>query len=145
MTLVAERIDLDSIPEFKLRDNDAMECIAAGLSPEMAVRRFVAGASAAYAHYIDGDLVCLWGYRWENYSHREAVVWLLSVEGADRHKLAFGRATKQLLKVLQVQLWVITIIVHNQYAEAIKWLEWLGFKRSRALTEHFTEMKKERV
>lgn len=145
MTLVAERIDLGSIPEFKLRDNDAAECLAAGLSPELAVRRFVAGASASFAHYIDGDLVCLWGYRWQDYTHKEAVMWLLSTEGADKHKLAFGRASKHFLKILQVELWSITILVHNQYAEAIKWLEWLGFTRSRALTVNFTEMKKERV
>jgi hypothetical protein len=44
-----------------------------------------------------------------------------------------------------VEISGITILVHNGYDEAIKWLEWLGFKRTRALTEHFTEMKKERV
>lgn len=145
MTLTAKRIDLDSIPEFTLRDSDVAECLAAGLTPELAVRRSVAGASAAYAHYIDGDLVCLWGYRWENYREREAVMWLLSTVGADLHKMAFGRASKHFLKIIQVELRTVTILVHNQYADAIKWLEWLGFKRSRALTEHFTEMKRERV
>lgn len=145
MTLVANRIDLDSIPEFTLRQNDAMECLAAGLDPVQAVRRFVAGATAAYAHYIDGDLVCLWGYRWEDYQTRRAAMWLLSTEAVEQHKLAYGRATKHLLDILQVQLHTITILVHVDYAESIKWLEWLGFKRSRALTEQFTEMKRERV
>lgn len=145
MTLVADRIDLGSIPEFKLRNNDALECLAAGLDPVQAVRRFVAGASAAYAHYIDGDLVCLWGYRWEDYRSRKAVMWLLSTEGANQHKMAYGRATKHLLDILQQELWTITILVHNEYAESIKWLEWLGFKRERTLTEHFTEMKRKKV
>lgn len=145
MTLVANRIDLGSIPEFTLRKNDAMECLAAGLDPEQAVRRFVAGANAAYAHYIDGDLVCLWGYRWEDYATRRAAMWLLSTEAVEQHKLAYGRATKHLLDILQEQLHTITILVHVDYAEAIKWLEWLGFKSSRALTESFTEMKRERV
>lgn len=145
MTLVADRIDLGSIPEFTLRDNDAMECLAAGLDPVQAVRRFVSGANAAYAHYIDGDLVCLWGYRWEDYRSRHAAMWLLSTEGANLHKLAYGRATKHLLVILQEQLHTITILVHVDYAESIKWLEWLGFKRSRALTEQFTEMKREKV
>jgi hypothetical protein len=145
VTLVAERIDLNNIPEFTLRKDDAMECLAAGLSPEMAVRRSVAGANAAYAHYIDGDLVCLWGYRWEDYRSRKAIMWLLSTEAADRHRQAFGRASRHMLDVLQVELWTITILVHNKYETAIKWLEWLGFKRSQALTESFTEMKKEKL
>ena len=145
MTLALKRIDLNNIPEFKLRKNDELECLAAGLSPDIAVRRFVAGANAAYAHYIDGDLVCLWGYRWEDYATKTAVMWLLSTEGADVHKIAYGRATKHLIKILQLELKIIKIVVHNQYNEAIFWLKWLGFKRSRTLTAHFDEMKRERV
>lgn len=145
MTLAAKRIDLGSIPEFTLRKNDAMECLSVGLDPVQAVRRFVSGSNAAYAHYIDDDLVCLWGYRWEDYETRKAAMWLLSTEAVEQHRLAYGRATKHLLDTLQMQLHTITTLVHVDYAESIKWLEWLGFKRSRTLTEQFTEMKRERV
>lgn len=144
MTLVADRITLDTIPQFKLRENDELECLAGGMSGEIAVRRAVAGADAAYAHYIDEDLVCLWGYRWDDYRTRKVQMWLLSTEAADQHKLAFARATRHLLKVLQMELSTITILVHNDYTDAIKWLTWLGFTPSRTLTPHFTEMKKER-
>lgn len=145
MTLVADKITIDSIPAFKLRPNDEMECLAVGMSGEMAVRRFVSGSAAAYAHYIDGDLVCLWGYRWEDFTTRKAVVWLLSTEDADKHAVAFGRASRTLLTILDRQFAEISILVHNQYNEAIKWLEWLGFARSRTMTQHFTEMRRERV
>jgi hypothetical protein len=93
VTLRADRITVDTIPEFKLRDNDEMECLAGGMSGQMAVRCSVAGASAAYAHYIDGDLVCLWGYRWDEYSDRTVQMWLLTTEAADKHRVAFGRAS----------------------------------------------------
>lgn len=145
MTLVANRIDAGSIPEFTLRKKDVLECAAAGFTPEAAVKEFVSRANAAYAHYIDGDLVCLWGYRWEEYSTKSAVMWLLSCEGADKHKLAYGRATKHLLGLLQEQLATIKILVHVKYAKAIVWLKWLGFEYSQTLTEDFIEMKKERV
>lgn len=143
MTLVLKRISLETIPEFKLRDDDETECLIAGMTGVIAVRRSVAGSAAAYAHYIDGELVCMWGYRWQEYSERTALMWLLSTPGANNHKMAFGRASKHMLKMLEQEMTRITIVVHHQHTTAIKWLEWLGFKRVRTLTEHFNEMQKD--
>lgn len=145
MTLVAERINISNIPVFVLRKEDELECLAGGMTGDLAVRRSVAGSVSAYAHYIDGDLVCLWGYRWEEYRLRHAVMWLLTCEGADKHKLAFGRASLHMLSLLTPELRSIKILVHAGHKTAIKWLEWLGFSWNKQYTEHFIEMRKGQV
>lgn len=144
MTLEARAINLFNIPSFKLRDADEAECLAGGMTGELAVRRSVAGSIASYAHYLDGELLCLWGYRWNNTNDKTVTMWLLSTDAVDLHKLAFGRATKRILRMLDREIAEITVLVHNDYEQAIKWLTWLGFERARTITKTFTEFKREK-
>lgn len=142
MTLHVKPIGLDSIPPFALREMDALECYAGGMTPEIAVRRSVAGATNAFAHYHEDTLLCLWGFRMDDPITRSVSMWLLSTEAVELHRIAFGRASKKFLAVALENFTSIEIIVYNDYTLAIKWLEWLGFTKVRGLTNKFSIMQR---
>lgn len=145
MTLVAKLIDLDKIPVHTLREKDRLECLAGGMEPEQAVRRSVAGADRAFAHYLNGEVLCIWGYRIEDAATKAATMWLLTTDLVFGNEIAFARESLRMNKMLMQLFSRVTVLVHNDYAESIRWLEWLGFTKLRAVTEHFSSYHKEQV
>lgn len=143
MTLVLKPLTLDNLPQFVLRKADELECLAGGMTGEIAVRRSILLSHNAFAHYWDDELLCLWGFR---YIERpwSASMWLLSTSAVEQHPRAFARASKKVLEILQAEVYHIEVTVHVGYTQAIRWLEWLGFKRAEALNENFMTMKKDR-
>jgi hypothetical protein len=146
VTLVANKlIALDKIPVHTLREKDRLECLAGGLSPEQAVRRSVAGADRAFATYVDEDVLCLWGYRVEDVHTNTIVMWLLTTDLVFSHKMIFARESLRTFKLISMLFSKVSVLVHNDYADAIKWLEWLGFKKLRVVNQHFSTYEKERL
>lgn len=145
MTLAVREITLDTLPPFVLRAADEMECRAGGMEGTMAVRRSVAGSDRAFAHYAEGELLCLWGYRVENWLSGAVMMWLLTTPEVDNHRLRFARESKALLVALLREFSTVQCFVHNDHLVAVRWLEWLGFRRVKTLTPSFTIMQKDRA
>jgi len=133
----ARRITLDTIPPFTLRSADVEECVAGGLTPQLAVQRSVAASDRAYAEWLGDDLLCLWGYR--RYGP-VAMMWMLSTPAVDAHARLFARESRALLGMLLREFRAVRVLVHNGHTQAIRWLEWLGFTPASALNEQFTLM-----
>lgn len=141
MTLDIREVTLGTLPEFVLREADELECLAGGLDGQMAVKRSVASSTRAFAHYASGELLCLWGYRREP---EGATMWLLSTEAVNRHRIAFASASLALCEEMLREFRAVRCLVHCGHADALKWLSWLGFVRSGALTANFIYMQKGR-
>jgi hypothetical protein len=142
--MLLKRISVYNIPPFKLRKADEMECLAAGISPEIAVKRSVEASANAFAQYADDELLCMWGFRFEDREGKEARMWLLSTDAVEKHKVFFARASKRMLDVLLQEAQVIRVLVHTRHTLAIGWLRWLGFQHQEDYNEHFMIMRRTR-
>lgn len=144
MTLVLKRITVYDIPPYTLREADRMECLAAGIEPDVALKRSVQASNNAFAHYWNDELLCMWGFRYEDKRGDSAFMWLLSTPAVDLHAMAFARASKRLLAILLGEAEVIKVLVHNQHSVAVRWLSWLGFTQVEDFNENFMLMRKVR-
>lgn len=142
--MLLKRISVYNIPPFKLREADEMECLAGGISPEIAVKRSVEASANAFAQYADDELLCLWGFRFEDREGKEARMWLLSTDAVEKHKIFFARASKRMLDVLLQEAEVIRVLVHTRHTLAIGWLRWLGFQHQEDYNEYFMIMRRTR-
>lgn len=144
MTMLLKRISVYDIPPFELREADRMECLAAGITPELAVLRSVQASSNAFANYANGELLCLWGFRFEDSRGREARMWLLSTPAVERYKTHFARTSQRMVKILLDEAPVIKVLVHTEHKLAVRWLKWLGFEIVEHHNEQFMTMRKSR-
>lgn len=142
MTMLLNRISVDTIPPYELREADVLECLAGGISPELAVKRSVQQSNNAFAVYADEKLLCLWGLRFEDRTKQEAWMWLLSTPAVEDYKVAFARASRRMLDILLSESPVIKVLVHTQHEVAVRWLKWLGFQIAEHYNEHFMLMRR---
>lgn len=112
--------------EIILRDADVRECWAGGFSPEEALQQSIEGSDYVALGRIDGVIAAVWGYRVDSVLSGEISAWLLSTAQADAFPLAFARQSLRELHALPYRN--ITVNVHEDYAKAIRWLKWLGFR-----------------
>lgn len=79
--------------------------------------------------FADGKVACIFGATRINLLEDNAVIWSLSTDEVDSHRLAFAAGSKagvdlifrSLPDVGEFSNWV-----DLDYKEAVKWLEWLG-------------------
>lgn len=124
-----------------LRDADARECWAGGMSPEEALHSSIAGSDEVFIARIDGEIAAVWGYRVDSVISGSISAWLLSTPQADAFPIAFARQSMQTLNAMNYRN--ITVNVHEDYAKAIRWLKWLGFRET-GYSPAFIQMEKTR-
>lgn len=131
-----------------VRAQDALECMAAGFTPEEALMRSIAFSDEVWEHREDGLVIAMWGFRIRGFLTQSVDAWLLTSEEVAKHKVKFARKTKQWVQEMFARGYTaIYAEVHTSYLDAIKWLLWLGFRRvdQRVVgSEVFLIMKKDR-
>lgn len=120
---------IEELPEFALREADALECLAGGLEPREMVKVSIEKSFAAMAEYCDGELAVIWGYMPRYFLGDTAYIWLLTTTKLNDYvvRMRFAYETRKkvrivngLYRTLHAQAWI-------GHHTAKHWLEWLGF------------------
>lgn len=125
--------------DIRLRWEDEEECRAGGFTPMEALRDSVARSTMAFTSECEGEIVAYWGVREDCIIGGRASVWCLSTPAMDRHPRWAARESLWLLCALMETHYHLSCIVDVEYTRAVRWLEWLGFKRGQKIGR-FMEM-----
>lgn len=116
---------------YTMREADAAECLALGLSRSGAVFDSWKASHCGSTLLVDGQVLACVGLVLEPQSSilapRRACVWLLTSRLVDGHHVAFHRAAKAWLRRASDVVDVIWNYVDARYAAALRWLRALGF------------------
>lgn len=114
-----------------MRDADAAECVALGLSPSGAVLDSWQASHCGSTLLVDGQVLACVGLVLEPQSSilapRRACVWLLTSRFVDGHHVAFHRAAKAWLRRASEVADVVWNCADARYVSALRWLRALGF------------------
>lgn len=116
-----------------LRAGDVAEIRAtAGVSPEVgllgSLRGTLAAGGEASALLIGGEVAALWGVRPLTDLRQVGVVWLLTGELVERHRLLFASLSRFVLRKLLREYPVLCNWIDARYTRALRWAEWTGAK-----------------
>lgn len=118
---------LDHARAIRLRTGDAREIAAMGLGPIAAFEQSMARSLWADAYLIDGEVAALVGLAADSLLAGTGAPWLLTGRPVDRHRKLFLRETRRGVARMRTEFPRLANHVHADYAEAIRWLRWLGF------------------
>lgn len=114
-----------------MRPADAAECRAGGFSPDVMLDLSIQRSDASYDVYSGRERLAVWGWKCLSFVSSSAVVWCLSFEAADRHKVFFARESRRLLAQILTRFRYVHCEVSVEHKAAIRWLIWLGFRFER--------------
>lgn len=141
--ILSDRQEVDLAKVF-LRDADAMECIAGGMTPRQALARSMETSDEYHAVYIDDELAAVWGFAYASLFSYRCQAWLLTTEAIEGHNLRFARSSSRVLQRLFERFEEVEVYAHAEYDKAMNWLVWLGFKREGACGKFLTMVAKRR-
>ena len=118
---------LDHASAIKLRAGDTAEIAALGMTPRDALRTSLDRALWADAYLADGEVAAIVGVGLPSMLGRVATPWLLTGAPVDRHRKAFLRLTRERVERMRREWDLLVNHVHADYAQAIRWMRWLGF------------------
>jgi hypothetical protein len=114
-----------------LREGDALEVAALGLSPQQALQQSLARSMWAEAYLVDGpqghEVAAIVGLCRASLLAGPGVPWLLTGPACERHAKTFLRESRRQLARMRGSCLPLVNFVHADYRRAIRWLEWLGF------------------
>ncbi len=113
---------------IELRSGDRAEIEALGLTAEEGLRLSLARALWADAYLIEGEVAAILGLGVPSMLGRVATPWLVTGRPVDRHRKAFLRLTRARLQEMRRGRELLVNHVHADYAQAVRWLAWLGFE-----------------
>jgi hypothetical protein len=116
------------IAAIDLRAADRAEIEALGLEPHEGLRRSLERALWADAYLVEGEIVAIAGLGVPSMLGRVAVPWLVTGMPVDRHRKAFLRLTRARIERMRRGWDLLVNHVHADYAQAVRWLAWLGFE-----------------
>jgi GNAT superfamily N-acetyltransferase len=98
-----------------------------GLTPLAAFELSMARSLWAQAYVIDGEVAALVGLAADSMLGGVGAPWLLTGHPVNRHRKLFLQETHRGVARMRAELPRLANHVHADYAEAIRWLRWLGF------------------
>lgn len=123
------RADPTHIPHLAdtMRPGDAAEVLAQGKTPTEALMESLERSTYAWTALADGLPIAMWGVTVEDILAPCAVVWCLTGDGVNRHKVTFLRYSRAFVEYLRATYHDAWNIVDSRYEGAIRWVKWLGF------------------
>jgi hypothetical protein len=112
---------------IELRPGDAREIAALGETPEEGIGRSLARSLWADAYLAEGEVAAIAGLCMPSLLGPIASLWLVTGKPVDRHRKEFLALTRQRVAEVRKDWPVLVDYVHADYAEALRWLHWLGF------------------
>lgn len=117
-----------------LRDEDAEECRAGGMTPtEALVQSVELSTHSEVLRAHDGTIIAYWGFHDMGVLSSRAFMWCLSTPAADKYPVAYGRESRRVVNWLLETHHELFCMADREYTRSILWLDWLGFRR---YTEH---------
>lgn len=112
-----------------MREADALECRALGLSPLEAVSSSVIASTDSVALVREGEVLAIAGLLLETrlLGPRVAQAWVLTSRLVDTYPMSFHRAARAFLRAAALQADVLYNRVDARYVRSVRWLEQLGF------------------
>lgn len=114
-------------PTVRLRDADAAECGAGGMTPYEAIVQSIHQSTVAQQYEIDGEIAAYWGWRRISALGSVAQVWMLSTEIVNARPITFARQAQREFDFLLTTYTTLVVHVYSYHHLAIKWLNRLGF------------------
>ncbi len=110
-----------------LREGDALEVAALGLTPLQALRQSIERALWAEAYLVDGEVAAIVGLGLGSLLGGPGVPWLLTGPACERHRKTFLVESRLQLARMRARVLPLVNFVHADYGRAQRWLSWLGF------------------
>ena len=118
---------LEHASRLILREGDALEVAALGLSPLRALRQSIERSLWAEAYVVEGEVAAIVGLALANVLGGPGVPWLLTGPACERHRKAFLIESRRQLARMRARVLPLVNFVHADYRRAQRWLAWLGF------------------
>ena len=112
---------------LRLRDGDAAEVAAFGVSKEEALRVGMTRALWSETYLVDGEPAAIVGLGRSALVGGHGVPWLLTGPACERHKKRFLVESRRQVTRMLAEVSPLINFVHADYGRAVRWLEWLGF------------------
>ena len=126
---------------IELRKADVDECFLGGwASPEAALEFSVSHSTLSYRIALNGEVLCYWGFAAETALSASCKAWMLSAPAIEKHRVFAARESRRLLDLLLEDFYAVAVLVDPNYETAVRWLSWLGFRRSQVF-DRFVEMR----
>lgn len=111
-----------------MREADAAELIAEGYAqPFEGVIASMEISIGCWAVRSRGELLAIMGYAMPEIVGRTATPWMVSSTAAERHRIAFARASRQVITEMRREFTTLENWVDARHRRSIEWLRWLGF------------------
>lgn len=112
---------------LRMRAEDAAECEAIGMTPLASIEMSLRVSDLAYAAFVDGEVMGIYGVAPLTVLGDIACPWLLTADGAVRHRRAFLEENRAFLRFALQRYPVLVTYVDARYSQALRWMRWLGF------------------
>lgn len=117
---------MDFAPTVRDADRQEIE-VAAGISPEQALRLSLLRSTEAWSGTVDGQVACMFGVGPISLLGGIGCPWLIAGELVQRHAVAFLRRNKAMVAGWSQMFPELRNAVDVRNTVAIRWLRWLGF------------------
>lgn len=119
---------LAHVDALAVRPADAAEIRALGFTVREGLRLSLERAIRADAYVIGDEVAAIGGIGLPSMLGRTATPWLVTGRPVDRHRRTFLRQTRARVALMRREWDLLVNHVHADYAQAIRWLAWLGFE-----------------
>lgn len=127
LTLRTATLDDARYVGSRLRAGDAAEMQLFGVDGVDAIEMSMCDSIASECIVIDGEPAAVLGLLLLDMTSGVGVPWILTTQAVERHRIAFGRATRRILNRALELCYRLENVTDARYAQAIAWLQWLGF------------------
>jgi hypothetical protein len=110
-----------------LRDADAREIVALGLTPEKGIAISLARALWADAYLCNGEVAALLGCGVSSCLGGHAIPWLVTGKPVERVRKSFARLARQRIGEMRARYPFMANHVHAEYRQSLRFMAWLGF------------------
>lgn len=117
-----------------LREEDAAEVAAWGLSGIEGVELSIKDAFVSYVCLENGVPIGGWGARHDTMFSDYAELWCLTARGATKHPRLILQLSRWFVHQIQELYPTLGAMVDLRYEKAIRWTHWLGFEDKEVLT-----------
>lgn len=129
MAILSARVAVPADAEgFEARPADRLECENYGLTVCEAVKMSIENSIFAHTVEVDGEVAGIWGYGSYSLTNGTALGWLLTTPVVDRYPKLFVKTSKVIIAYILERYPRILVLVDENHAKAIAWLNHLGFQ-----------------
>jgi hypothetical protein len=112
----------------RMRQQDRAEVEAGGFSPLQAILESQRMSIITECALVDGVPAAVWGVVPRGLLSSYANVWMLGTDMVPQHRKALLRLSRAFIARVSRLYPFLDCLVDSRYTEAIRWVEWLGFK-----------------